>query len=127
MAEKPDSASQNVTPRDAQKGGQGALGKEHPEIALKQDAPQTAEPPLQTMPGSEELTADQIALLCDIEAPRASKLTEDKRREIEPLLARGYLEPRGEAASMGSLGSHFRLTEKATDFLRKRGVGLNEA
>ena len=122
MAEKPESASQKVTPRDAQKGGQGALGKDHPEIALKQDGPQADDISLADRQPSGGLTADQIALLCEIEEQDASELTRDKKPDIERLLSEGYIEP-----ADASLGPHFRLTAKGGNLLARRGVGVNEA
>jgi hypothetical protein len=122
MVEKFDSASQKVTPRDAQKGGQGALSKEHPEIGLKQDAPPAGDVPPQKPPPTEGLSVDQIELLCEIEERDATKLTQDKSRDIERLLSKGYIESADE-----SLGPRLRLTEKAIDLLRQRGVGPNEA
>lgn len=121
MTEKSDVASQKVTPRDAQKGGQGAVGKEHPEILLKQDTPQTGStPPLNEMPG--DLTPAQIGLLCEVDERDLSKLTGDKKRDLERLVSEGYVAP---VASLP--GSRFQLTAKGGDFLGKRGVGLNEA
>lgn len=122
MAEKLESASQKVTPRDAQKGGQGALGKDHPEIALKQDGPQADNIPLRNQQPSGGLTADQIALLCEIEEQDASEVTRDKKTDIERLLSEGYIEP-----ADASPGPRFRLTAKGGNLLAKRGVGVNEA
>lgn len=124
MAEK---SSQNVTPRDAQKGGQGALSKEHPEIALREDAPRTDDTSVQNNLVSEDLTAEQISLMCEIERRDASKLTQDKNRDIEQLLSKGYIESLDGPEPGSALGPRFQLTEKGIDFLGKRGVGLNEA
>ena len=71
---------------------------------------------------SEELTDDQIALLCEIGESDLPKLTEDKKRDLERLISGGYAEP-AESHS----GSAFRLTAKALTFLGERGAGLNEA
>ena len=57
---------------------------------------------------SEDLTDDQIALLCKIEEFDLPKLTEDKKRDLERLISGGYAEPK-ECHS----GSAFRLTAKA--------------
>ena len=71
---------------------------------------------------SEELTDDQIALLCEIGESDLPKLTEEKKRDLERLISGGYAEP-AESHS----GSAFRLTAKALTFLGERGAGLNEA
>jgi hypothetical protein len=127
MAGKLDSASQKITPRDAQKGGQGALSKERPDIALREDAPRTDDAPIQNSLVSEELTATQIALMCEIERRDASKLTRDKSRDLVELLSKGYIESLDGPEPGSALGPHFALTAKGIDFLGKRGVGLNEA
>ena len=71
---------------------------------------------------SEDLTVDQIALLCEIGESDLPKLTEDKKRDLEGLISRGYAEP-----TESHSGSAFRLTAKALAFLGERGAGLNEA
>jgi hypothetical protein len=69
---------------------------------------------------SDDLTDDQIALLCDVGEFDPSKQTEDKKRDLERLVSGGYVQPTdGHPA--------FRLTAKGTEFLGKRGAGLNEA
>jgi hypothetical protein len=120
-------SSQKVTPRDAQKGGQGALSKEHPEIALREDAPRADDTSVQNNLVSADLTAEQISLMCEIERRDASKLTQNKNRDIEQLLSKGYIESLNGPEPGSPLGPHFQLTEKGVDFLGKRGVGLNEA
>jgi hypothetical protein len=71
---------------------------------------------------SDELTNDQIALLCEIGEHDLSKATGDKRRDLERLLSGGYAE------SMEShSGSVLQLTAKGNAFLGERGAGLNEA
>ena len=122
MVEKLDPASQKVTPQDAQKGGQGALSKDHPEILLKEDGQQTGSAPIQTHEVSDGLTSDQIQLLCEIEQRDLSKLTGDKKRDLEHLCSEGYVAPRDDLP-----GSRFSLTAKGSNFLGQRGVGLNEA
>lgn len=119
MAEKLDSASQKVTPRDAQKGGQGALSKDHPEIQLKQDAPLIGDIPAQREQAS-VLSQAQIELLADIGERDLPNLARGKRQCLEQLLAGGYI------ARLDS-SSRFRLTAKGTDFLSEHGAGLNEA
>jgi len=71
---------------------------------------------------SEDLTDDQIALLCSIGEFDLSRLTEDKKRDLERLISGGYVEP-----TESHPGSAFRLTAKALAFLGERGAGLNEA
>lgn len=119
MAEKLDSAAQKVTPRDAQKGGQGALSKDHPEIQLKQDAPPTGDVPAQGEQSS-SLSRSQIELLAEIGERDLPNLAGDKRHCLERLLSEGYVERLDSP-------SRFRLTVKGTDFLSERGAGLNEA
>jgi hypothetical protein len=71
---------------------------------------------------SEDLTDDQIALLCRIGEFGLPKLTEDKKRDLERLISGGYAEP-----TESHSGSAFGLTAKALAFLGERGAGLNEA
>jgi hypothetical protein len=71
---------------------------------------------------SEDLTDDQIALLCEIGEFHLPKLTEDNKRDLERLIAGGYAEP-----TDSHPGSAFKLTAKALAFLGERGAGLNEA
>jgi len=71
---------------------------------------------------SDDLTDDQIALLCDIGEFDLSKLGEDKKRNLELLVSRGYAEP-----TESHPASSLKLTAKGLEFLGKRGAGLNEA
>lgn len=71
---------------------------------------------------AEELTNDQIALLCDIGDLDLSKLPERRRGDLERLISEGYLEP-----SYARSASKLKLTAKGMEFLGVRGVGLNEA
>jgi hypothetical protein len=71
---------------------------------------------------SDHLTDSQIALLCDIGEYDLSKLTGDQKRDLERLIAEGYLKP-----AKGNPGSAFKLTTKGMQFLGERGAGLNEA
>jgi hypothetical protein len=128
MAQNFGSGSQRVTPRDAQKGGQGSMSKERPDIALKQDEPPGPDAPAEHEPDSDGLTASQIGLLCEIEERDSLRLTQDKRRDLERLLSLGYIEPLDGTESLaGSLGHGFKLTADGHDFLAMRGAGLNEA
>jgi hypothetical protein len=68
----------------------------------------------------DDLTDSQIALLCDIGEFEPSKQTEDKKRDLERLVADGYVEPAGSRPG-------FKLTAKGVKFLGERGAGLNEA
>lgn len=59
---------------------------------------------------------DQIALLSDI--GQSGAVSDDKRGELEPLIAAGYV------AKDGDL---YELTPKARQMLSERGLGLNES
>jgi hypothetical protein len=71
---------------------------------------------------ADDLTNDQIALLCQIGEFQQSKLTPDQKRDLDRLVSGGFVEPAESGAR-----SAFTLTAKAIDFLGQRGVGLNEA
>ena len=71
---------------------------------------------------SDDLTDDQIALLCEIGEHELSELINDKQRDLQRLLSSGYVEPKE-----GHSASAFQLTAKAIAFLGERGAGLNEA
>lgn len=71
---------------------------------------------------SDELTDDQVALLCSIGEFDWSKATTEKRRHLERLTADGYVQPAGKNPA-----SPVELTAKGVTFLGKRGAGLNEA
>ena len=71
---------------------------------------------------SDELTDDQISLLCDIEESDRLDLTEEKKRYLDVLISQGYVE-----AGKGHPASGLQLTVKGMEFLGQRGVGLNEA
>jgi hypothetical protein len=68
----------------------------------------------------EELTSDQIALLCDIGEYDLSKASDRRRQELGELIDRGYV--RASDTAPGRL----KLTGKAVEFLGERGAGLNE-
>ena len=70
----------------------------------------------------DELSNDQIALLCEIAEQDPTRTTGDKSRDLQRLLAEGYAEP-----MKGPSGSALQLTAKGSAFLGARGVGLNEA
>jgi hypothetical protein len=71
---------------------------------------------------SDDLTDSQIALLCDIGEYDHSNSTRDKKRDLERLIAEGYVQP-----TAVHPGSVFELTAKAVALLGERGAGLNEA
>ncbi len=71
---------------------------------------------------ADELTNDQIALLCDVGQHGLSKLTSDRRRDFEWLLSEGYVEPAKDHPV-----SAFELTAKGMALLGERGAGLNES
>lgn len=70
---------------------------------------------------SDDLTDDQIALLCNIGEADQAHLAKGKERDLERLISEGYAEH-----MKSPLGSAFRLTAKGLEFLGERGVGLNE-
>jgi hypothetical protein len=69
----------------------------------------------------DDLSNAQIALLCEIGEQDLSKAADDKRRDLQRLLAEGYAEPTGQPAPA------LQLTAKGSAFLGARGVGVNEA
>jgi hypothetical protein len=71
---------------------------------------------------SDDLTNDQIALLCDIGEHDQLKVVDEKQDDLQHLIAEGYVEPK-EGASDPAL----QLTAKALAFLGARGAGLDEA
>jgi hypothetical protein len=71
---------------------------------------------------SDDLTDDQIALLCKIGEHGVFQATDDKGPDFQQLLSDGYVEPKE-----GHSGSALQLTAKALAFLGERGAGLNEA
>jgi hypothetical protein len=71
---------------------------------------------------SNDLTDAQIAVLCDIGEYDHSNSTSDKKRDLERLIAEGYVRPTADHP-----GSVFELTAKAMALLGERGAGLNEA
>ncbi|WP_297295182.1 hypothetical protein [uncultured Methylovirgula sp.] len=119
MTEKFNAISKDPSPRDAQKGGQGALSQEHPEVALKEHAVGSNEGPIPSREVSGGLTADQIDVLCKIGEGSLFELERGKAADLESLRSKGYIVP--------SHGSRFKLTDKGLHLLGKRGVGLNEA
>jgi hypothetical protein len=68
----------------------------------------------------DDLTDDQIALLCHIGEFDPSKQAEDKKRDLERLISGGYVELAGGRRA-------YKLTAKGNKFLGVRGAGLNEA
>jgi len=71
---------------------------------------------------SDDLTNDQIALLCEIGEHGMFKAIDDKGPDLQRLLSGGYVEPKD-----GGSGTVLQLTAKAIEFLGARGAGLNEA
>jgi hypothetical protein len=115
MSEKFDAEAKDVSPRDAQKGGQGAVSASHPETPLRQDAKQASDSAPQPREVTQGLTSDQIALLCEVEARDSSKLSTDKKRALDRFRSDGYIGPTDSLPN-----SRFKL-------LGKRGAGINEA
>jgi hypothetical protein len=71
---------------------------------------------------ADDLTDDQIALLCDIGEYGQADQPDSRKRDLERLISGGYAEP-----TKGHPGSAFKLTAKGVRFLGERGAGLNEA
>jgi hypothetical protein len=65
-----------------------------------------------------DLTNDQISLLCDIEEHDLFTLGAQKRADLERLIFDGYV---------GPVESHFKATAKGMKFLGERGAALDEA
>ena len=70
---------------------------------------------------TDELTSDQISLLCDIGDEALPQLDASKS-DLDTLLERGYAEQVNDNPA-----SSYRLTAKGIAFLSERGAGLNEA
>jgi hypothetical protein len=70
----------------------------------------------------DDLTDEEIALLCAIDEADPSKLTGNQTRDLERLIAGGYVEPTDEHP-----GSAYKTTAKGVQFLGELGAGLNEA
>lgn len=118
MTEKFDAVAKEVSPRDAQKGGQGAVSASHPETRLRQDAKQAGNSAPQSSEVTQGLTSDQIALLCEIEARDLSKFSDDKKRALDRLRSEGYIAPTGNLPNSG-----FKLTAKGIDFSASAAQG----
>jgi CTP-dependent riboflavin kinase len=69
-----------------------------------------------------DLTDFQVALLCAIEEHDDSESTSDQKRDLERLIAGGYVQRKTDRP-----GSAFALTAKGAAFLGELGAGLNEA
>jgi hypothetical protein len=69
-----------------------------------------------------DLTDSQIALLCDIGEFNQDKASEEQKRDLERLLAEGFVEE-----AKGGVGTLYALSSKGGEFLSERGAGLNEA
>jgi hypothetical protein len=67
---------------------------------------------------SDDLTDSQIALLCDIGEYDHAEAGNDKKRDLERLIAEGYVQPTADHP-----GSAFELTAKASALLGERGDG----
>jgi hypothetical protein len=113
--------SGTVSPREAQRGGQGGVDPLLPGLQI--DHAEGAPEKPQGVPGTDEdLSNNEISLLCDI--GEFKSVREDVQSgAIARLQSRGYIEP----ASSPAPGARFKLTAKAQQFLLERGAGLNEA
>jgi hypothetical protein len=70
----------------------------------------------------DDLTDSQIALLCEIGEYEPAQAGDAARRDLERLVAGGYVEPAPDRP-----GSAYQPTAKGVAFLGERGAGLNEA
>jgi hypothetical protein len=70
----------------------------------------------------EDLTDDQISLLCDLAEQDQSELADDQKRDLERLISGAYVE-----MAKNQPGPTLKLTAKGRKFLGERGAGLNEA
>ena len=61
-------------------------------------------------------TDQQIAVMCDI--GQSAQFDADKKRQVQDLVAAGYVERDGDL---------FKLTKRGEQFLTDRGAGLNES
>lgn len=68
----------------------------------------------------DELTNDQIALLCDIGEYDLLKATDQRKRELQELIDRGYV------LANDQTPGRYKLSGKGVEFLGERGAGLNE-
>jgi hypothetical protein len=76
---------------------------------------------------NDNLSDDDVALLCDIGGAGPPKLGNVKAMRLERLIAAGFVE-RVPAQEQGAdAPPRYRLTEKASAALTARGAGLNEA
>jgi hypothetical protein len=71
---------------------------------------------------SDDLTNSQIEIVCEIEEYDPSQLTGDQKRDLELLVAGGFVEQ-----TANHPGTVLILTAKGIQFLSERGPGLNEA
>jgi hypothetical protein len=109
-----------LTPRDAQKGGQGAISEKDPTLELDESggSRRDVKIPQGSLPSS-SLSDQHIAILCDIGDGHA--VTGKYKRILDELVADGFLQPANDEA----VG--YKLTGKAQNLLAQRGAGLNEA
>ena len=112
--------TKDISPREAQKGGQGGVDTTRPDLAVVHAERQAADAKAAPMP-QDGLTNEEISLLCDIGERKAPDSTPGAA--IEKLRAQGYIE----LASRADGGATFQLTQKAQQFLLERGAGLDEA
>jgi hypothetical protein len=68
------------------------------------------------------ITDQQISILCDLGQSPIFALAFEKKRELDKLIADGFVE----LSDSGSLGN-YKLTAKGETILADRGAGLNES
>lgn len=73
----------------------------------------------------ENLSGDDIALLCDIGTYAPEENALEKRARVARLIAEGYVTC--SHADMAAVGAKFALSRKGERVLEERGAGLNEA
>ena len=66
------------------------------------------------------ITDQEIAILCDVLEGRGAKISADKKRVLEQLIAKGFVAPANQDPS-----AKYKLTGKAQQILAERGVGLS--
>jgi predicted transcriptional regulator len=66
------------------------------------------------------LTDQEISILCDVLERSDANLSADKRKVLDQLVAKGFVEPADR-----ELPAKYKLTGKAQHLLAERGVGVS--
>jgi predicted transcriptional regulator len=64
------------------------------------------------------ISDQEISILCDILEGWGANLSEDKKKILDQLIAKGFVVPAESSAK-------YKLTDKAQQLLAERGVGLS--